>query len=552
VSGLNLHFNFNFKFQKKIKKTHGVLTSISGTRCSPMVDNNRHEFHRAHPGGLDFNESAPGASGAQRVAGSANGWFIDAPEIPASASKYKTYLSEMSTRFVNQLDGYKSTRLVNQWFVKAEALILEKAQISKNTFGFLAPALSTHYGVALSTYFFTEAVPVRNTGANNPLLESVQQYNQSLDAFRLMRQRFVAPFARQILYTMVTPGKRAEVAQALTAARGAVNKEGDVADYIALKDVLSSKAFTQIETLDEAVFKNGMPKASAAGSGSLKGVTRTVVMAMKEESTSMYNYMIEEHAARVRAAGNIDTVLYTGRDLMAIADKLILGHHLGTTLPSAVLETLRLKNLIVTTDVNGVERIVLEVPLIDADGVLDRCNLSLRKAWHQHYSDALPTKKDGPLKRKKATVSAETAPPAVTADAAAAEASGPRSIPEHQGKRSKSRAVRFRDSKKATPSSASTAKAKDEAGRASIDSAQPPRNRPTSNSASSSPRGSGTSHPAREQRGDWRDMSTVQCYNCAEMGHFASRCPEPKVRCSQCQKNHRAGSCIASRLKPLK
>ena len=486
------------------------------------------------------------------MTGSANGWFVDAPEPPALARSYKPYLGDLSTRFANQFDGFKPARIVNQWFVTAEQKLLEKATITKNTFSFMATALASHYGVSLIAYLFTEEVPARVNGANNPLRETLEEYNQSIAVFRQTRQRYVVPFARQILYTMVSPSKRAEVAQALTAARGGVNKEGDVIDYIALKDVLTSKAFTQIETLDEAVFKDGMPKALAAGTGSLKGVTRTIIMAMKEESAAMYNYMIEEHAARVRAAPNIDTVLYTGRDLMAIADKLILGHHLGGTLTSEALEALRLKNLVVVTDPGGAEKIVLEVPQNDTDGVLARLDGPLRKAWKNHYGEGLPTKKiEGPSKRKKATVSAEAAPPAVAADTAAAEASGPRFTPGHKDKRSKIRS--HNDPKNRTPSSASSSSSRDVAvgvaARASIDSAQPPRHQPYAGpSARPSSRSSGASHPTHERR----PLSNVQCYNCAGMGHIRPDCTKPRVPCDQCKKQHMAGPCIASRLKPRK
>jgi Zinc knuckle len=515
-----------------------------------MGDNDRPDFHRAHAGGLDFNEAPPGATGPQRLTASANGWFVDAPETPSAARIYKPYLSDLATRFVNQFDGYKPARVVTQWFEKAEQLLTEKAVITKLTFGYMPQALASHYGVALIQHLFTEDVPARINTANNPLKETVAEYDQSITNFRQMRQRYVVPFARQILYTMVAPHKRAEVAQALTTARQGVNKEGDVVDYIALKDVLSSKAFTQIETLEEAVFKNGMPKAFAAGSGALKGVTRTIIMAMKQESTAMYNYMNEEFAARVRAAGNIDTALYTGRDLMAIADKLILGHHLGATLTPSVLESLRQKNLVVVADANGVEKIVLEVPQNDSEGILGRLDAPLRKAWRSIYADSLPTKKsDGPVKRKKAAASAEATPTAIVADTAAAEASGTRSTPGHQEKRSKNRHARFSDTKKTTQSATSSSSSKVDAAQATIGSAQPPRHRPpTGHSAGSSSRNVGASNSSQEQR----DMTNVQCYNCAEMGHYAPNCAKPRTKCEQCKKSHQVGPCIANRLKPRK
>ena len=121
----------------------------------------------------------------------------------------------------NSFDGYKSLPVVNRWFAWAEQSLLEKkAEISKSTFTFMTPALAVHYGVSLSNMLFTDDVPARITTVNNPLKEPPAEYDISVTAFRRMRQHFVVPFARLLLYTMVAPDKRAEAVQALYGSRG--------------------------------------------------------------------------------------------------------------------------------------------------------------------------------------------------------------------------------------------------------------------------------------------------------------------------------------------
>jgi Zinc knuckle len=506
-----------------------------------MADHHQSDHHHAHPAGLDFTQATPGVVVTQRATSSANGWFADGPETPAQARGYKTFLADMNSRFANNFDGYKSLPLVSRWFTWAEQALLEKAEISGKTFTFMAPALATHYAVALTNMLFTDEVPARITTVNSPLKEAAAEYDQSIGTFRLMRKRYVVPFARLLLYTLVAANKRAEVVQALTMARGSVQRVGDVIDYIALKGVLTSKAFIQMETLHNAVFKNGVAKAAAVGTGSVHGVTRTIVLAMKEESNAMYNYMLEEFADRALAAPDLDTAVYTGNDLKAMASKLILGHHLGATLSSQALETLRRQNLLVRTDVHGQESIVLEVPMIDPEGVLARLDLPLRRAWLSNYGDALPPKKhDGPAKRKKATAPAEPNPPTTVANTAAAEATGHRSSSKHLDKRPKAGGHgRSSSSSSASSSTSSSSRAADQS---AISSARPPRSQPPGTHPSTPASQNGAPRPTRR--------STSLCYNCAEVGHWSPECSKPKVECAQCGRTHIPGPCIASKLPP--
>ena len=511
-----------------------------------MADHHRTDHHHAHAGGLDYTQATPGVTSTQRTSSSANGWFADGPETPAQARGYKTYLSELSGRFTNSFDGYKSLPVVNRWFAWAEQALLEKAEISKSTFTFMTPALAVHYGVSLSNMLFTDDVPARVTTVNNPLKESVAEYDLSVAAFRRMRQHFVVPFARLLLYTMVAPDKRAEVVQALTTVRGVVQRVGDVVDYIALKGVLKTKAFVQMETLDNAVFKNGVAKATSVGSGSVKGVTRTIVMAMKEESVAMYNYMLEEFADRAQAAPDLDTAVYTGNDLKAMASKLVLGHHLGATLSLSSLDALRRHNLLVQTDAQGHESIVLEVPMLDPESVLAKLDLPLRKAWLNSFGDALPPRKhDAPAKRKKATAPSEPNPPSTVATTAAAGATAHRSGPQHQEKRTKNR--HRKDGNQSRPSSSSSSSSssassssRSSAEQSSLHSARPPHSQ-TPATHRSTP---GASAWAPTSRG------TTVCFNCAEVGHKSPDCKKPKALCSQCSRTHAVGPCIASKLPP--
>jgi Zinc knuckle len=377
----------------------------------------------------------------------------------------------------------------------------------------------------------------------------VPEYTNSIAFFQQLRQKYVVPFARQLLYTMVASNKRAEVVQALSAARGGVNRVGSVVDYMALKRILMSKAFVQVETLDEAVFKKGVANA-AAGTGSVQGVTRSIVMAMKEESASLYNYMTEEFTARARAAPDLNTALYSGNDLKAMANKLILGHHLGATISSQTFETLRRHNLLVCTDAQGDESYVLEVPMQDPDGVLAKLDVPMRKAWLRNFADVQPAKKhDGPSKRKKTTTTttAETIPTTADANAAAADATAQRIGYQNPDKRQKARPskdgkqTRFKSS--SSPSS-ETSSSRRAAEQAAIGTAQPPRSRPpTTNRSTPASQGDTTNR---------QDQSSVQCYSCAEMGHYAQKCTKPRAYCEQCKKKHAAGPCIASRLRHRK
>ena len=283
------------------------------------------------------------------------------------------------------------------------------------------------------------------------------------------------------------------------------------------------------------------------GTGSVKGVTRTIVMAMKEESVAMYNYMLEEFADRAQAAPDLDAAVYTGNDLKAMASKLVLGHHLGATLSLASLDALRRHNLLVQTDAHGHESIVLEVPMQDPESVLAKLDLPLRKAWLNSFGDALPAKKhDAPAKRKKATAPSEPNPPAAVATTAAAGATTQRSRSQHQEKRSKDRHTRDGNqprpssSSSTSSSSSSSSSSRSAAEQTALHSARPPRSQPPAINRSTP--GAASSVPT--------SRVTTMCFNCAEVGHWSPDCKKPKALCSQCGRTHAVGPCIASKLPP--
>jgi hypothetical protein len=204
-----------------------------------------------HSGGLDWDIDDPGEharTNEQSTGG--NGWF-SRPTDPTK--EMAIFLVSLRKRFTGNFQGHDSAAEVRLWFTKMEDKLITRTAISNRLFPTITPALASNWAASLTTTLFTDEVPPRVTSQNNALHQSVAEYNAAVILFREVRQRFIAPLSNLLLYELVSQEKRAEIAQALTAVRGGVQEVGDVGDYIALRDLLSSPSYTLIETLDDAV-----------------------------------------------------------------------------------------------------------------------------------------------------------------------------------------------------------------------------------------------------------------------------------------------------------
>ena len=179
--------------------------------------------------------------------------------------------------------------------------------IGRELFPTLTPALASHWAASLTAMLFTATVPPRVAAQGNVLFQTPAEYATAGILFGELRRRFIDPLAHLLLYELVCQEKRAEIAQALTQQRGAAQAVGDVDDYSALKELLSSPAFTLLESLEDAVWAKGVAVALQSTSA-VAGATRTVVLAMRQEQNDLFNYATVGHEIAI-AAGRANNAL---------------------------------------------------------------------------------------------------------------------------------------------------------------------------------------------------------------------------------------------------
>ena len=246
----------------------------------------------AHHGGLNWEIDDPGEHGRATERGTGGGgWFIRSPDPTKSMG---AYLGTLRTRFVGCFQGHDSPAEVRKWFASTEAKMTTRVIIGRELFPTLTPALASHWAASLTAMLFTATVPPRVAAQGNVLFQTPAEYATAGILFGELRRRFIVPLAHLLLYELVCQEKRAEIAQALTQQRGAAQAVGDVDDYSALKELLSSPAFTLLESLEDAVWAKGVAVAQQSTSA-VAGATRTVVLAMRQEQNDLFNYATVGH-----------------------------------------------------------------------------------------------------------------------------------------------------------------------------------------------------------------------------------------------------------------
>ena len=513
-------------------------------------------------GGLDWDLEVPGQHARNTTQSSGgNGWFTKPKDPTAEMGKF---LTSIRTRYKGTMQGYNSAAEVRLWYDNMENALVTRAQISNRLFPTLSPALATHWAASLTTMLFTEQVPLRVTVQNNVLYQPVAEYNAAVIVYVQVRQRYITPVANLLLYEVVHEEKRAEIAQALTAVRGGVQEVGDVADYNALKTILSSSRYTLMETLDNAVWNKGVASALTT-SGSASGSTRTVVLAMNREQINLYDYATAGHAAAIAAAaGNNAATVFSIEDVKQMCARLVLGHHLKKTIAPRVLETFRKEGMFLITAVAPATEptVRLEVPLPDddANNVVQRQDIHIKKGWLAAYSSVVSVKRAD----KKAN---RAAPAVVVAEAAAATFTYPSAAP---AKRTRvERPQQRRDVPAAVSSGGGSRPAVNaetrQYGQRQPAYQQPPRGgagakataqltNPQHRSGANGPpmankpiaqHGMGRYGASSAGPTDKSVPANYVCWNCGTKGeHTVKECRTPRVLCRQCGYKHAPGKCL--------
>ena len=507
----------------------------------------------AHHGGLNWEIDDPGEHGRATERGTGGGgWFIRSPDPTKSMG---AYLGTLRTRFVGCFQGHDSPAEVRKWFASTEAKMTTRVIIGRELFPTLTPALASHWAASLTAMLFTATVPPRVAAQGNVLFQTPAEYATAGILFGELRRRFIVPLAHLLLYELVCQEKRAEIAQALTQQRGAAQAVGDVDDYSALKELLSSPAFTLLESLEDAVWAKGVAVALQSTSA-VAGATRTVVLAMRQEQNDLFNYATVGHETAI-AAGRANNALavFTIGDLEDMCARVVLGHHLKKTIPPRVLEVFKANHILLTPAVQPATAatIRLQVPLpgADAQNVVNKQDMSVRKAWLSTFSSAVSVKQSD----KKAK---RSAPAAIVAEAAAVTSYS------HTPSAAFAKRTRFAPQQRG-PEPAATVR---EAGVTRTGNGAEPRFNKFSNvsrqQVQQPPRG-GTGPPAaaanaarqQERGGPRRDAPAPSgkrvpedyvCWNCAAKGdHWRNDCTKRTIDCSVCHKRHAAGPCLPHR-----
>ena len=516
-----------------------------------------------HSGGLDWDIDDPGEharTNEQSTGG--NGWF-SRPTDPTK--EMAIFLVSLRKRFTGNFQGHDSAAEVRLWFTKMEDKLITRTAISNRLFPTITPALASNWAASLTTTLFTDEVPPRVTSQNNALHQSVAEYNAAVILFREVRQRFIAPLSNLLLYELVSQEKRAEIAQALTAVRGGVQEVGDVGDYIALRDLLSSPSYTLMETLDDAVWNKGVASALQT-IGALAGTTRTVVLAMRREQSNLFNYATVGHAAAIAAAaGNNAASVFSIDDVNQMCARLVLGHHLKKTITPRVLETFRANRIFLIPAVAPATEptVLLEVPLAAADvnNVVQRQDVLVRKGWLAAHSGAVGVKQVD--KRAK-----RSAPVAVVAETAAvtsfnnSSSSGyvKRTRVERTPQRTDGAVAAHRGGARpafnaeARPTTAGHSQRQHvhqqhRGGPAAAQQAHPQHRGSTGGPAAAgkttAPHGRHVERFRTAGPADKRVTADYICWNCGTKGeHSVFECRQPRVQCDKCGFQHAAGRCL--------
>ena len=325
---------------------------------------------------------------------------------------------DLKAKNAGVLQGHGSTMQVEKWFTDLHSHVISRCQFHpSSTFPTLTPQLAANYAANLRALLFTVDVPPRVPG-NGPLGQSLVEYEASVDLFNQARRRYIVPLAALVLYDFVDPQKRADVAQALTDNRAAtgVQAEGDVADYLALKGVLSSAQFTLVASLQEAVWKRGVQRSLVNLEGHA-GATRAVTLAMHQEQSDLYTYATAEHGNVLPGgAADDDAPAFSANDVRRMCARVVLGHHLDKTISPRVLEAFRQHNifLVPQAQLGAIPTVVLSVPPqpLDKNNIVKGQDVAIKRAWDRTFKDR-PT--DTNQKRRAQQITAQASAATTTA-----------------------------------------------------------------------------------------------------------------------------------------
>ena len=415
------------------------------------------------------------------------GWF----KIEGFVSKEFTAFLKTNAKYSDGVfDGSNTVGTVHNWFAAVESEV--RARMSWAPRNYFAN-LSEHdqrYTLFLKDNLFQDNLPPRYR-QNGRMAQTVAEYDSSIVTYKALRDKFGQALCYRVMNLCVSKAMLPVIEKRLDARfpDRALEEQtvGTMADFLALQDILSENALT----LPPSLFPEFcQPVCPEVASNPVLGSTLRLFGALRRESARLA--LLLRGTAEPPDDPTVPWISYN--EYLAVINRGVLFRHLGGAVSRNFLSELRNAGLVLSTDPDGQLIVSFDIPIPanDTNNVVARVDVAVHAQSTTMVAEAElveSRRKSNPASKGESRQRAKAKP---------------------QGEGRPSPQKRTADVLTAT-----------EAG---------PKKRPGK----------------RSPRTSSRDISTIQCYNCGEMGHYSTSCEAGKgPKCAKCKRSHVSTECLA-------